>query len=254
MRKNALTITLTTLVLSIFGAFLRWLQTRTAMEKETGLAIPGAPMSIVYVIYTVLALGVIAVIVFVWLKRLTASKEPGEALNSGSVIPTVLLWVFCGVFICASLAVLFTAAGAKYPLLQRLLGAFGIFAGLCFPFLTARDGKVSGAARTAAVFLPLFCCFMLVFFYKLHAENPIVWAYGPDMIALAATALAVYEIAAYYFDRAKPLRALLMVQYAALLDISVIFDERAGALTAMLVVFAFVMLLTEYLLLTNMKD
>ena len=45
-----------------------------------------------------------------------------------------------------------------------------------------------------------------------------------------------------------------MVQYAALLDISVIFDERAGALTAMLVVFAFVMLLTEYLLLTNMKD
>ena len=47
MRKNALTITLCVLVLGIFGAFLRWLQTRSIFEEETGLALRGAPISVI---------------------------------------------------------------------------------------------------------------------------------------------------------------------------------------------------------------
>ena len=42
MRKTALTLTVSTLVLGIFGAFLRWLQTMSAFDKETGFPIPGA--------------------------------------------------------------------------------------------------------------------------------------------------------------------------------------------------------------------
>ena len=62
MRKTALTLTVSTLVLGIFGAFLRWLQTMSAFEKETGFSVPGAGTTVVFVIYSILA---IAACVFV---------------------------------------------------------------------------------------------------------------------------------------------------------------------------------------------
>ena len=51
MRKSALTFTVTTLVLGIFGAFFRWLQNANAFDAETGCAIPGHGTSIVFLIY-----------------------------------------------------------------------------------------------------------------------------------------------------------------------------------------------------------
>ena len=255
MRKNALTITLAALVLSIFGAFLRWLQTRNIFEEETGLALRGAPISIIYVVYSVLALAVIAAVALGWLRRYTAAAEPAQALHTETAVPMILTVALAVIFLCAALAVLFSAETSRAPLLQRVFGAFAIFGGLCFPFLTPkRSGSFASAGSAASVVLTLFCCFWMIFAYKLHAESPILWAYAPEMLALAATTLAVYEIAAWFHGRAKIVRALIALYFAAFLDFSVVFDARSTGLTVMLAVAAALMLLLGYLLIANLNE
>lgn len=255
MRKNALTILLVTLVLGVFGAFLRWLQTRNIFEEETGLAVPGAPISIIYVIYSLLALAAIAAVVLVWLRTYRSATAPAEAFLCTTAVPRILGWVLAAVYVLSALAALFGADGTRFPMFQRIFGAVAIFGGLCIPFVTPKRGGVFGSAsRAASVILTLACCFWLVFAYKQSAESPVIWAYAPEMLALAATTLGVYEIAAFFHDRAKPVRTLVLVQWAAFLDLSVIFDSRSLSLTVMLGVCAALMLLTAFLLISNLKE
>ena len=253
MQKNALPITLATLVVSIFGAFLRWLQTRNIFD-ENGLAIPGLGISAIYLIYSVLALGAIAALVLLWLRRYDAAKDAAAALADPTVFPFAIACVLGAAFVICALSAMFTSEQSEFPLMQRILGAFGIFAGLCIPFVPARrTGGHHTFSRTAIVFLTLFCCYWLVFAYRLNAENPVIWAYAPEMAALAVTTLAVFHVAAYFHDRAKPTRALICVQAAVFLDVSVIFDVRPLFFTAMLAVSALLLMMLEYLLLTNLK-
>ena len=255
MQKNALTITLTTLVLGVFGAFLRWLQTQNIFEEETGLAVPGAPISIIYVIYSVLALAVIAAIVLGWLRHYKAPAEPERALRCETPVPLVLTCVFAVIFVCCALVMLFSVTSARFPMLQRLFGAFAIFGGLCFPFVTPkRSGGINSMSKAATVVAVFFFCYWLIFAYKMYAENPVIWVYGPEMLALVATTVGIYEIAAYFHDRAKPTLTLFVLQAAAFLDISAVFDSRALPLTVMIAVCALLMLLLTYLLIANLKE
>ena len=255
MRKNALTITLGMLVLGIFGAFLRWLQTRNIFDAETGLAVRGAPISAIYIIYSVLVLAAIAALTLLWLRGMHASAEPSEALRSETAVPMVLTVILGAVFVCAALVALFTAELSRFPMLQRVFGAFAIFGGVCMPFLLPkRDGTLRSGSGAATVILTLFFCFWLIFAYKLNAEDPVVWAYAPEMLALAAATVGVYEAAAYFHGRAKPVRAVIALHAAAYLSVSVIFVVRATAMTALLGVCAALALLLSYLLIANMKE
>ena len=150
---------------------------------------------------------------------------------------------------------LFTADGTRFPMLQRLFGAFGIFGGLCFPFLIPkRSGSINSMSGAGTVIEAFFFCYWLVFAYKLHAEDPVVWVYGPEMLALVATTVCIYEIAAYFHGRAKPTATIFLLQAAAFLDLSVVFDARALPLTVMIAVCAALMLLLTYLLIANRKE
>jgi len=255
MRKNALTVLLATLVVSVFGAFLRWLQTKNIFEAETGLPIRGAAISIVCVVYCVLVLAAIIAFARLCVKNYTAATEPAAALRCGTAVPKVLAIVFAVIFVCGALVVLFTAEYSRFPMLQRVFGAFAIFGGLCFPFFPPkRENGGMGTARTASVILTLVCCFWLIFDYRTNAESPVVWEYAPEVLALAMTTLGVFQIAAYYHGRAKPENALRVLLFASFLDISVVFDTRSTALTAMLEAAAGLMLLMTFLLLENLKE
>ena len=91
MRKDALTITLTTLVLGIFGAFLRWLQNMNIYD-DGGLAARGAGISIVLTVYILAAAAVLVLIARVWLRRYVFPADAGAALRCHSVVPAVLSW------------------------------------------------------------------------------------------------------------------------------------------------------------------
>ncbi len=255
MRKDALTITLTTLVLGIFGAFLRWLQNMNIYD-DGGLAARGAGISIVLTVYILAAAAVLVLIARVWLRRYVFPADAGAALRCHSVVPAVLSWAMAAAVVAASLVLLFSADLAAYPTLQRIFGAAGILAGLCIPGLFPKRGSdaPNGAAKTASAFLTLFFCYWLVFSYKLGSDEPQFWAYAPGIIAVAAAVLGVYYLAALFYGRTRPTTMLFVLPLAAVLNLTTVFDTRRGSLTAMHLAAAALMLLAEYLLIANMAE
>ena len=256
MRKTALTLTVSTLVLGIFGAFLRWLQTMNAFDKETGFPIPGAGTTVVFVIYSIVAVAAFCVVSLFWLGRFDRGTDADRALHCDSIFPFIIGWVLYAAFAAASCVLLFAAGHSRYPVGQRLFGAFGILAGISIPFLfTKKNGGGFGSVgRSAAVVITLFYCFWLVFCYKLNSEDPILWNYALEILAVTAATAAFYFIAAYFFGAGRGGRALVAVQLGIYLNVATLFDERSTALNILLGVTAAMLLMLEYLLIANMSE
>ena len=256
MRKNALAITVSTLVAGVFGAFLRWLQCRNIFE-ETGLAASGAAVSVVYVIYSLLAAAGIAGLSALWLRRFRAPAESTEALRVSSVVPAIFSWVLCAVFAVAGILLMFSAGAAEYPLVQRFFGAAAVVAGFCLPAIPCRNGAGEASfvsRKPASGFLALFCCFWLVYCYLGHAENPVLWAYVPEVLAVAAVTLAVYYVAAWCFDRCAPTSAFLTVQLAVFLILCALPSAPSGGVALLLCASGAYLVMLEYILLANLRE
>lgn len=254
MRKTATTVTVATLILSVFGAFFRWLQLTNAFDPENGLPTPFHGTTIVYLVYSVLAVAIIVVLTYGWLNRYDCSRGL-PALRCSTVIPRILGWVFGVCFALGSCAVLFQADYSTYPLLQRLFGAFGILGGLCFPFLPAKaDGSAHSFGRLAAAVSVLFGCYWLIFCYRMNAEDPVRWSFAVEILAVAAIAVALYYIAGFHYGAGTGRRALLAVQLAVFFDVSALFDPRSTGLTVMFFCIAAMLLTTEYLIIENLRE
>ena len=256
MRKIALTLTVSTLVAGVFGAFLRWLQTMNAFDKETGFPIPGAGTTVAFVLYSVLAAAAFFVVTLVWLGRFGRGTDAERALRCDSVFPLAAGWVLCAAFTAASCILLFTAAQNRYPLGRRLFGAFGILGGLSIPFLFGKK-DASGAGplgRGASTVLTLFYCYWMVFTYKLDSEDPILWHYAPEILAVAAATAAIYFITAHFYGAGHGKRTLIAVQLGVYLNVCTLFDERETALNVLLGITAALLLLLEHLLIANLTE
>ena len=256
MQKTALTLTVSTLVLAIFGAFLRWLQIMNAFDKETGFPVPGAGTTVTFVVYTVLVIAAFFVVTLFWLGRFDRAADTAHALRCGNAVPLVAAWLLCAAFAAASFILLFTAGHARYPTGQRLLGAFGILGALSLPFLFGKKGS-SGAGRigrAAAIVLTLFYCYWLVFSYKLRSEDPVLWNYALEILAVAAAAAALYFIATYFYGVGHCSRALIAIELGVYFNIVPIFDGRSTALNVLMGVTAVLLMLLEYLLIANMSE
>ena len=254
MRKTALTFTVTTLVLGIFGAFFRWLQNANAFDAETGCAIPGHGTSIVFLIYCILAVAAIFVLTLGWFRRFDFENSVA-ALRDFTPIPMILCWILGIVFAVASCVVLFGSDLSRFPAAQRLLGAGGILAGLCFPFLpTKKDGTAQSFGSVAAGAAVIFFCYWLLFCYRSHADDPVLWRFATEIFAVASAAAAFYYIAAFHYRAGHGLRALLAVQLAAFFNIVCLFDRRSFAFGLMFLITAVLILLMEYLILQNMWE
>lgn len=256
MQKNALAITVTTLVMGVFGAFLRWLQNRLAFD-DAGLAIPGAPVSVVYLVFSLLMLAGMLGIVFLWLNRFEKPEFGEDALRVGSALPTVLSWVFCTAFAAAGVLLMFSAGDSRLSLLQRLFGAAAVIAGACLPAMPARQVYENAGVigkRAASVILVVFFGLWLVFSYLTHADEPVLWIYVPEVLAVAASLLAFYYVAAWFFGRAKPNSAFLFLQLGAFLDLCTLPDARKRSVTLLLAATAAMLLMLEYVVLSNLTE
>ena len=214
MQKNAVTATVATLVMGIFGAFLRWLQNTNLYDSDTGLAAPRAPISFAFLLFSLVMFAVMAI---------------------------------------GGIGLMFSAGASEAPVLQRLLGAAAIVAGAAFPFLPGRIlGGTNPLSKPASLILPLFYCVWLVFIYRSNLDNPVLWAYAPEVFAVVATILAFFYIAGCFYGRKTCNAALIAAQIAVYLDLSVLSDELRTLLKAMLIATALMLLLLEYMMISNL--
>lgn len=255
MQKNALAITVSTVVMGVFGAFLRWLQDRTIFEAETGLAVRGAAISTVCALYFVLALIAMLALVVFWLRRYEKAPRAGAALRTRTALPAAAAWLLCAVFAVGGLMRMFSATEAASPQFQRIFGACAILAAACFPFLAGgKEGRPHPLGRLASAVLALFFCLWLVFCYVTNEQNPVLWSYAPEILAITASTLAFYYICCWHYDTAKPNAALLFVQAGVFLNLCILPDSRSKSATAMFAATALLLLLLEFLMVNNLRD
>ena len=236
----------------VFGAFFRWLENINAFEPDTGLMVPFAKTTVFMAAYLIAAAGMFAALALMWTKRFACEKTPDLALRPSTFAPG-LLCKLCGVLTAAvGVALMFYAPMQRHPSLERVFAASAIFCGaavMLLPFKT--DGSASGG-RGMYLVPVLFSCVWLVCCYKNNAENPVIWAFLVEVLAIAATMMAWYELAAYFYGRANPFAALFFVQCAAFMNITTLSDERGAAMTAMFAIHAALSLMFEFLLVKNL--
>ena len=255
MQKTAVTITVTTLVLGIFGAFLRWLQLMNAFDAD-GFPVRGAGTTVVFLIYCILAVAALCVLSVLWLGRYDCDKGAQTALQCANAVPFLLGWVLCVAAAAASCALMFSAGTSHFPLLQRLFGAFGIVAALATPWLFGKKGGSGAGAmgRAAAVVVTLFDCFWLMFSYKSNAVDPITWHFAVEVLAIAATTVALYYVTTFFYGVGKATRTLIALQLGAFLSVTALFEQRGTALNVLFGVAAALQLLLEFLLISNLRE
>lgn len=245
---------LITCVAGIFGAFLRWLQTINAFEEGTGLPIPGAKTSIAMLLYLVLAAVVFLLLTLACLRRFRMSADGHQAFASSSPAPAVLMKCLSAVTVVASAVLMLGAAGVRYAMLQRVFAAAGIFSGaLCFAGLYSSQGKANNAPWFTLAPV-LFLCVWLIFSYKNNAEDPVVWRFVIEILAISAMVMAHYEYAAFFYGRGKPKAALFFLQLAVFLSITTLSDSRSALVQLLFVVQIATLLLYEFLLTENLEE
>ena len=254
MRKLALPLTVATLVMSVFGAFLRWLQVLGLFDPETGLATPMAGISVVFTVYSLLAAAAMLGI-SLWLRRrMEQPTRAEEALRYSGILPRAVAVLCALLVLVASLRAMFTAGDAQSPLMQRLFGAAGIVAAAAMLALPGKgDGTSSVTSRSASLWLPLFYGYWLVLVYRENAQDPVLWHYAVFALAVAMSTLGFYALASWYFHKGRPLSGLLYIQLGVYFDLCTLSDARSIYDKLLLIAAAVMLVVTEYLLLRNMK-
>ena len=251
MRKDALTLMVIIVTTGIFGFFFRWIQTLNGFEAETGLPVHGAGSTGLVTVYFLLAAVLFAVMAALYKGRYRLLKT-AEALRPATAAANVLCRT-AGVFtavICTALMI--TAGGERYPIMQRLFAGAGICGGGALYFVCA-GGKKYPAGRYAAPVLTLFLCLWLVRSYKFNAEDPAVGHYAVEILSLVFTTLAWYALSAFYYDRAKPARTMFTLELAIFLDIAALADSHGILTAALYVIQCAALLCFFFLLVENMQ-
>ncbi len=253
MRKNAPFITLGGPVLGIFALLLRWLQISNIFEEETGLAIAGRPISYVFSIFCILCLIYFFLVAKLSSKRFTLPSCAAEAFKTNTILYSIFLWPLAVILGIAGLIMMFKSTGAQLPALQRIWSALLIFAASALPFVPGKK-KTEGQNSLgiySALCLVIFGCFWVVFSYKANAENPVLWQYCVEILAVCALCLALYSIGGMFFERGKPAAMLFFIQSAQFFLIAAVTGDGSTVIKMIMIIFVFAISIYEHLFILN---
>lgn len=242
--------------LGAFGAFFRWLQMQVARDAETGM-MDSSILSILVPLTILCA----AVLLYLRLKKLCDGEKalPTEfyaALKGSSVLCPVISWVI-GVF---------TAIGGVVTMLnvtldaQRglyiVIAALGILCGLSFPLIcSAARKRYSPGLTSLFMTLPVIMyCLWLIACYKANSNNPNLWVYAIEIIAVCCIITAFYYTAGFPYGRAKPRWAAYFCMMGAFLGFVTLADGRYLGLQLMLLGSVGMLIMENWLIIQNMRD
>ena len=254
MRKESGLIALFTCAAGAIGLFIRWLQLSSAFEPLTGLPIHGAPASIAMAA----TIAVYAVALFIVMRTMKDAEKLTEyktALRGHSIFYPAAAVLLGIATIVAGLLMFPGTAGELRPGLWRLLAAAALLCGASYPVLALPSKRSGGDALTclAALVPTIFFCIWLIVSYMSNAENPIVWAYATETLAISGATLGFYYCAGYAFGRPRPLSTAYFSHLGAFLCIVTLADDRAMPAQIMLAAAAAMLLLLSTTLIGNFE-
>ena len=251
MQKDALKIVLVTAVSAVFGAFLRWLQLLNAFDAESGLFARGAKTTPVLAVYMLLAAALFAAVAYLLRREYAASSDPAEAFAAPEKLKNTAGLVCAVLAAVVGVVLMLSASNMPHPGFERVFAAGCIFAAAALPLFLSGNGGVRGVGGSV---ITVFFALWLVYSYRCSAEDPALWKFLPEVLAILSAMLAWFHLTAYSYGRAKPFSALFWVQAAAFLNIVTLSDERGALRQVLFLLTAAIMLAAEYLLCRNLRQ
>ena len=254
MRKESGLITLFTCAAGAIGLFIRWLQLSSAFEPATGLPIHNAPASIAMAA-AMIVYAVALIIVIRTMKDTEKQLDYQSALRGHNILYPAAAAIL-GIATIVSGLLMFPGTAAELrPALWRLLASVALLCGCAYPVLALppkRSGK-DVLTCLAALVPTIFFCIWLIVSYMSNAENPIVWAYATETLAISGATLGFYYCAGYAFGRPRPLSTAYFSHLGAFLCIVTLADTRSMPAQIMLGSAAVMLLMLSTTLIGNFE-
>lgn len=257
MQKKALETSCYVCGAGAFSVFIRWLQTMLAFNDD-GLV--DASVFNVLVPLMILASG--------WLflrfvdrlrnERYYVPADFYEAFANPGKLYTLARWTIGVIMLIGSVMLLIASETDKNAAFLRILSLIGVINGLAFPLVLSSANRPHAASIRPVCFLTfipiLFFCVWLVTCYKINSNNSVVWAYGPEAIAIVFSIIAFFRVAGFPFAAPNPPRAMFFCMLAAAMDIMIIADERYMGMQLMFFSSAMMLVLYNWLMICNLRQ
>lgn len=209
MQSEAYKITGFTAVAAAMGFLIRWLQNMKIIDVDTGLAVPGARISVIVALMFLVVTAAIGVAA--WrIKRYDAPPDAASALGGEHFVTTAVYMLPVLLLFAAGVVQLLTADAEHFPETQvGLRRVFGVSelagaAGAALLAANLRKTEKAGTLRLGAGLLIVFGAMWLITEYKSAAADPVLWRTVPEVFAICLSLLAYYYIAGYFFQSPGP--------------------------------------------------
>lgn len=242
--------------LGAFGAFFRWLQMQVARDAETGMMDPSI-LNILVPLTIICA----AVLFYLRLKKLVDDGNvlPTEfysALKGSSVLCLVISWVIGGITAIGGVVAMLNVALDAQRGLYTVIACLAILCGLSFPLIcSAAHKRYSPGLTSLFMTLPVVMyCLWLIACYKANSNNPNLWVYAIEIIAVCCLIIAFYYTAGFPFGRARPRHAVYFCMMGAFLGIVTLADSRYMGLQLILLGSAGMLIMENWLIVRNVRN
>lgn len=241
-----------TLIMGVFGAFFRWVQSLSAYEPDTGLSISGSAWN-----YILMAFLLVCALSFVFsvraFRKVGFSGEFSRAFRLGSPLEGMLGLVLAALMGAGGLITLILSLRPPLAVFDTITGAFSIISALCFAAFLRSAGRDHANARggAASLVIVLFLCFWLIATYKNFAYEPVIWRFAPRILAICAAILGYYYLAGYPYGKPKPMLCLYFCQLGAFLLIVTLADPFSLGEQLIALSFAVGLLLLSFIILSR---
>lgn len=239
--------------LGAFGAFFRWLQMQVARDSETGMINPS-------ILNFILPAIIITAAVILWLrtKKLTDGQTVfptgmSEALRGLSLMYIIFAWVIAGIAVLGGILTLISASLDSLRTMYIIIAVLAMLSGLSFPLIcSASRSHYSPSLVSVFMTIPiLMYCVWLIACYKANANNPNVWMFAVEIIAVCCIILALFYVAGYAFGRPDPKKACYLSLLAAFMCITTLSDSRYMGLELIILATAGMLLMYGWLIVKN---
>ena len=258
MRKQAISICATVLVVAAFGSFARWIQNQAAFELETGLMIPGSTWSKVALLVCLAMLLLLGNLVRkLWYKGYYPAQEFNTVIHGEAAWLSRITRGIAALMVVGAAAAFLIAGYELYSSMVRTLCVLAVASAWSFVKLSEEPfaEKPSALKQMLYASVPVVMYgYWLVVSYRLHAAIPSVWSYAVEIIAISVSLLGMFYFAGYGYDFARPYIAVGCLMAGAFLSLVTLPDSRNVGQTLMLVAGAAMQLYYVWMIVDSMCE
>jgi hypothetical protein len=218
MRKLAIGLTFSTILLGAVAYFLRKTEIDTVFDPVSGLTNP-APVT--YILAGVSACA--ALVIFLFALGFRARKDVRDyetVFRQKTLIMPILSFLLFGLMVYAAFSYYdYVQKSMESILADSILALFAALSGVAFLTISINTyRRKNGPELPLCCFvIVIFFCYWLIMTYKQKAADPVLLDYVYDALALCSAALAAYYITGFCYHRGSVSKTLFFTNLSVYL-------------------------------------